>query len=275
VPAWLIGDPLRLSQVLINLLSNAVKFTGQGKVVLRVDLALQVNPPETAAEVWLHFAVQDTGIGLSPEQCQNLFQAFSQADTSTSRKYGGTGLGLSIAQRLVQLMGGRIEVQSLAGVGSTFSFSIRSYRAEAGGPAKFVAESPLPLNTVKPDSDATSKGRILLVEDNSYNQTLARIILQHAGFAVDVADHGEQALQQLSQHQYALVLMDVHMPTMDGYTATRILRQQAAHARLPVIALTAHATEEFRRECLDAGMNDFIAKPFDARTLLSKVQEWA
>jgi signal transduction histidine kinase/CheY-like chemotaxis protein/ligand-binding sensor domain-containing protein len=275
VPVWLIGDPLRLSQVLINLLSNAVKFTGQGKVVLRVDLALQVNPPETAAEVWLHFAVQDTGIGLSPEQCQNLFQAFSQADTSTSRKYGGTGLGLSIAQRLVQLMGGRIEVQSLAGIGSTFSFSIRSYRAEAGGPVKLVAEPPLQVNVTAPEGDAAPKGRILLVEDNSYNQTLARIILQHAGFAVDVADHGEQALQQLSQHQYALVLMDVHMPTMDGYTATRILRQQAAHARLPVIALTAHATEEFRRECLDAGMNDFIAKPFDARTLLSKVQEWA
>ena len=272
VPAWLIGDPLRLSQVLINLLSNAVKFTGQGKVVLRVDLARQINPPETPAEVWLHFAVQDTGIGLSPEQCSNLFQAFSQADSSTSRKYGGTGLGLSIAQRLVQLMGGRIEVQSLAGIGSTFSFSIRSYRADNTVPAVVIEPAAQTAVPVTPD---TGKGRILLVEDNSYNQTLARIILQHAGFDVDVADHGEQALAQLSRQQYSLILMDVHMPTMDGYTATRLLRQQAVYARLPVIALTAHATEEFRRECLAAGMNDFIAKPFDARTLLSKVQEWA
>lgn len=276
VPAWLIGDPLRLSQVLINLLSNAVKFTGQGKVVLRVDLARQINPPETLAEVWLHFAVQDTGIGLSPEQCQNLFQAFSQADSSTSRKYGGTGLGLSIAQRLVQLMGGRIEVHSLAGVGSTFSFSIRSYRAENTlDPAvpNMTAVTPAgPTITAEPPSQG--KGRILLVEDNSYNQTLARIILQHAGFEVDVADHGEQALQQLAEQQYSLVLMDVHMPVMDGYAATRQLRQQSGFARLPVIALTAHATEEFRRECIAAGMNDFIAKPFDARALLAKVQEW-
>jgi signal transduction histidine kinase/CheY-like chemotaxis protein len=286
VPAWLIGDPLRLSQVLINLLSNAVKFTGQGKVVLRVDLALQVKAPETPAEVWLHFAVQDTGIGLSPEQCSNLFQAFSQADSSTSRKYGGTGLGLSIAQRLVQLMGGRIDVQSQAGIGSTFSFNIRSYRAESSAEGKAAPRSDLstpPANqppepglatalSTEPASGAAN--RILLVEDNSYNQTLARIILQHAGFAVDVADHGEQALSQLKQQQYALVLMDVHMPTMDGYTATKLLRQQPVYAKLPVIALTAHATEEFRRECLEAGMNDFIAKPFDARTLLSKVQEW-
>ena len=286
VPAWLIGDPLRLSQVLINLLSNAVKFTGQGKVVLRVDLALQVKAPETPAEVWLHFAVQDTGIGLSPEQCSNLFQAFSQADSSTSRKYGGTGLGLSIAQRLVQLMGGRIDVQSQAGIGSTFSFNIRSYRAESSAEGKAAPRSDLstPPANLQPESGLAptvstapaphTANRILLVEDNSYNQTLARIILQHAGFAVDVADHGEQALSQLKQQQYALVLMDVHMPTMDGYTATKLLRQQTVYAKLPVIALTAHATEEFRRECLEAGMNDFIAKPFDARTLLSKVQEW-
>ena len=279
VPAWLIGDPLRLSQVLINLLSNAVKFTGQGKVILRVDLALQIKAPETPAEIWLHFAVQDTGIGLSPEQCSHLFQAFSQADSSTSRKYGGTGLGLSIAQRLVQLMGGRIEVQSLAGAGSTFSFNIRSFRADPLSALPTLTEaapvSALPASTAaQAASGQAAKARILLVEDNSYNQTLARIILQHAGFAVDVADHGEHALQQLSLQQYQLVLMDVHMPTMDGYTATRMLRQQAAHAKLPVIALTAHASEEFRRECLAAGMNDFIAKPFDAKTLISKVQEW-
>ncbi len=294
VPAWLIGDPLRLSQVLINLLSNAIKFTGQGLVILRVDLARQVKTPETAAEVWLHFAVQDTGIGLSPEQCQNLFQAFSQADSSTSRKYGGTGLGLSIAQRLVKLMGGRIDVQSQPGIGSTFSFSVRSFRADVAtesgqnpAPAATETTATTPSSAAEPVSAPAraaiagpggtkpGKGRILLVEDNSYNQTLARIILQHAGFEVDVADHGEQALQHLAEHSYQLVLMDVHMPTMDGYTATRLLRQQPHLSRLPVIALTAHATEDFRRECLNAGMNDYVAKPFDARTLLTKVQEWA
>lgn len=287
VPDWLLGDPLRISQVLINLLSNAVKFTGRGQVTLRVDLAVQISPPKRRAEIWLHFAVQDTGIGLSQEQVNNLFQAFSQADSSTSRKYGGTGLGLSIAQRLVQLMDGRIEVQSEPGVGSTFSFSICCCRAEEQREAAHTPSAdtavrlPVMADSQQPAGMAPSaapasveKGRILLVEDNSYNQTLARIILQHAGYQVDVANDGSEALTLLAQANYALVLMDVHMPKMDGYTATRELRQMNATSKLPVIALTAHATEEFRQECLAAGMNDYLSKPFEAQTLLSKVSEW-
>ncbi|RVU33279.1 hybrid sensor histidine kinase/response regulator [Rheinheimera riviphila] len=276
VPDFLVGDPLRLSQVLVNLLSNAVKFTGTGQVTLTVDHCADLTKSAQTGEgyhdeIWLQFAVKDTGIGLTQEQCDNLFQAFSQADSSTSRKYGGTGLGLSIAQRLVGLMGGSIQVQSEVGIGSTFSFSARCYTATA------VAQNPgqQPLVTAPSGTAATGEpGLVLLVEDNSYNQTLARIILQHAGFAVNIAENGAQALDMLAEQPYQLVLMDVHMPVMDGYTATRAIRAQAQFARLPVIALTAHVTADFHQECLDAGMNDFVTKPIDARTLLEKVREW-
>lgn len=276
VPDFLVGDPLRLSQVLVNLLSNAVKFTGTGQVTLTVDHCADLTKTAQSGEgchdeIWLQFAVKDTGIGLTQEQCDNLFQAFSQADSSTSRKYGGTGLGLSIAQRLVGLMGGSIQVQSEVGIGSTFSFSARCYTATA------IAHPPGQQPTVAAQSGNSTSGApglVLLVEDNSYNQTLARIILQHAGFSVNIAENGAQALEMLKEQSYQLVLMDVHMPVMDGYTATRAIRAQAQYARLPVIALTAHVTADFHQECLDAGMNDFVTKPIDARTLLEKVREW-
>ena len=271
VPDWLVGDPLRLSQVLVNLLSNAVKFTGTGQVTLTVDHQRpKVLHNAGSSEVWLQFSVQDTGIGLTQEQCDTLFQAFSQADSSTSRKYGGTGLGLSIAQRLVSLMGGQISVQSAVGVGSTFSFAARCYEApsEKTPPATAVAVDTAPLVAPR------SRGLILVVEDNSYNQTLARIILQHAGFTVHVAEDGAMALTMLAQHEVQLVLMDVHMPVMDGYAATRAIRSQSRYQKLPVIALTAHVTADFHQLCLDAGMNDFVTKPIDARILLEKVQEW-
>ncbi|WP_333798420.1 response regulator [Rheinheimera sp.] len=275
LPDQLLGDPLRLSQVLINLLGNAVKFTGSGLVKLTVDQELRPPTAVTvglaqapANEIWLHFAVSDTGIGLTKQQCDQLFQAFSQADSSTSRKYGGTGLGLSIAQRLVRLMGGCIEVQSTVGVGSTFSFAVCCYQAEAQTDPKVTTETPKPL------LPKAEKQRILLVEDNSYNQTLARIILQHAGFEVDIADNGAIALEKLADTSYQLILMDVHMPVMDGYAATRAIRQDIRWQHLPVIALTAHATADFHQQCLDAGMNDFVTKPMDAALLLEKLQRW-
>jgi len=275
VPDFLVGDPLRLSQVLVNLLSNAVKFTGTGQVTLTVDHCTEqhTNQQQSAGahqEIWLHFAVKDTGIGLTQEQCDNLFQAFSQADSSTSRKYGGTGLGLSIAQRLVGLMGGQIQVQSEVGIGSTFSFSARCYTATAMS----APDSQVQPLTAKQTATDYTPGLILLVEDNSYNQTLARIILQHAGFQVNIAENGAQALEMLSQAQYQLVLMDVHMPVLDGYSATREIRAQPQYQQLPVIALTAHVTADFHQECLAAGMNDFVTKPIDARNLLEKVREW-
>ncbi len=276
VPDFLVGDPLRLSQVLVNLLSNAVKFTGTGQVTLTVDYSADITKTSALGaggheEIWLQFAVKDTGIGLTQEQCDNLFQAFSQADSSTSRKYGGTGLGLSIAQRLVGLMGGTIQVQSEVGVGSTFSFSARCYTETTVTPTSGFQPQPTAVDSSAKNS---TPGLVLLVEDNSYNQTLARIILQHAGFSVDIAENGEQALEMLAISQYQLVLMDVHMPVMDGYAATRAIRAQAHLSTLPVIALTAHVTADFHQECLDAGMNDFVTKPIDARTLLEKVREW-
>lgn len=273
VPNWLIGDPLRLSQVLINLLSNAIKFTNSGSVSMSVDLSAASATSSGHPELWLQFAVKDTGIGLSQEQCDNLFQAFSQADSSTSRKYGGTGLGLSIAQRLVVLMGGQIFVTSTPNVGSTFSFKIRCYQAEAPANAHTQA---LSSQSNSSDVKITEKvrGKILVVEDNGYNQTLARIILQHAGFTVDIAADGEQALTMVAKYSYQLILMDVHMPKLDGYAATREIRNNAAHQQIPIIALTAHVTADFHQECLASGMNDFITKPFDAKLLISKVFEW-
>ena len=253
----------------MNLLGNAVKFTGSGQVTLTVD---QQMCPATAEalpqEIWLHFSVTDTGIGLTQQQCDALFQAFSQADSSTSRRYGGTGLGLSIAQRLVTLMGGKIEVQSTVGVGSTFSFSARCYTTTAA-PVTDKVQTEKQLQPL-----LKQQQRILLVEDNSYNQTLAKIILQHAGFSVEIAENGAEALEKLAGSDFQLVLMDVHMPVMDGYAATRAIRQDPRFAHLPVIALTAHVTADFHQQCLDAGMNDFVTKPMDAALLLEKLQQW-
>jgi CheY-like chemotaxis protein len=178
---------------------------------------------------------------------------------------------LSIAQRLVGLMGGSIQVQSEVGVGSTFSFSARCYTESVVTLTSGLQPQPPATESVARNS---APGLVLLVEDNSYNQTLARIILQHAGFSVDIAENGAQALAMLALNQYQLVLMDVHMPVMDGYAATRAIRAQAHLSALPVIALTAHVTADFHQECLEAGMNDFVTKPIDARTLLEKVREW-
>lgn len=272
VPSWLIGDPLRLSQVLINLLSNAIKFTNSGSVILTVDLSAASASSTGHPELWLQFSVRDTGIGLSQEQCDNLFQAFSQADSSTSRKYGGTGLGLSIAQRLVVLMGGQINVNSTVNVGSTFSFKIRCYQAEA--PTVVPAATQTPANQQEQKPVEKVRGKILVVEDNGYNQTLARIILQHAGFTVDIAADGEQALTMIAEQSYQLILMDVHMPKLDGYEATRAIRSNPDIVQMPIIALTAHVTADFHQECLASGMNDFITKPFEAKVLISKVFEW-
>jgi CheY-like chemotaxis protein len=240
---------------------------------MSVDLSAASATSSGHPELWLQFAVKDTGIGLSQEQCDNLFQAFSQADSSTSRKYGGTGLGLSIAQRLVVLMGGQIFVTSTPNVGSTFSFKIRCYQAEAPANAHTQATS---TQSNSSDVKITEKvrGKILVVEDNGYNQTLARFILQHAGFTVDIAADGEQALTMVAKYSYQLILMDVHMPKLDGYAATREIRNNAAHQQIPIIALTAHVTADFHQECLASGMNDFITKPFDAKLLISKVFEW-
>jgi signal transduction histidine kinase/CheY-like chemotaxis protein len=404
VPTVLVGDPLRLGQILINLTNNAVKFTEKGEIV--VDIKLR----ETAADrAVVGFSVHDTGIGMTPEQQAKLFQSFSQADTSTTRKYGGTGLGLAISKQLVELMGGEIGVTSEPGVGSTFSFTVslgvgqdaeekvfktipdlqerRALVADDNPTARDILKTYLESFTfevdsaanaddvfslladngnqydllvldylmpgmkgleiakrikteIKPEPDphiilvsAYSSGdvvekpggeyidqflakpvspshlfdavmgafgvetrstrqkhsareidlaslrpvqgaEILLVEDNELNQQVASELLEQAGFYVDIANHGQDALDSLGQKEYDCVLMDVQMPVMDGFTATGKIREQERYSDLPVLAMTANATVEDRTRSLEAGMNEHIAKPINPKVLFESLLKW-
>ena len=404
VPTVLVGDPLRLGQILINLTNNAVKFTDKGEIVVGIELKEHLDE-----QVVLSFTVRDTGIGMTPEQQAKLFQSFSQADTSTTRKYGGTGLGLTISKQLVELMHGEIGVDSEAGVGSTFHFTVKLGVGESAHEKQFEtvpnlqhlhamvaddnptareilaeylksftfdvdtaansdeifdlmdrAERPYDLlvldylmpgmkgievaarikTELKPPVDphiilvsayssgdvmgkpggefidhflakpvspshlfdtvmaafgADSSGdrpkktgrefhlealrpiqgaRILLVEDNEINQQVASEILEQAGFYVDIANHGQEALDMLSERDYDCLLMDVQMPVMDGFTATRNIREQERFAELPVLAMTANATVEDRQKSLAAGMNEHIAKPINPQLLFEALLHW-
>lgn len=260
LPGCLCGDSLRLGQIFINLLSNAVKFTERGELRLTGEVLEAVG-----ARVKLKFAVRDQGIGIAPEQAQRLFQAFTQADDSTSRKYGGTGLGLSISKSLVELMGGNIWVESTPNVGSTFYFTAW-FGLGAGQSKKAIA------NNRNRRFDGMS---VLLVEDNLINQQIAIELMQLAGIAVDVAEHGGQALEMLkADKHYDVVLMDLQMPVVDGYSATEAIRRDPTKAKLPIIAMTAYAMSEERQRCLDAGMNDHVSKPIDPDMLFDALARW-
>ena len=263
IPAALLGDPLRLGQILINLGNNAVKFTERGQIVVEVT-QLQCD----AGGVELHFAVADTGIGMAPEQCERLFQAFSQADDTITRKYGGSGLGLAISQELAALMGGRIWVDSTLGQGSVFHFACRF------GLADRVA-APLPQDA-RALAEATLAGaHVLLVDDNEMNQELARDLLNQAGIHVTLAGDGSEALARLADSgPYDGVLMDCQMPVMDGYTATRAIRSQPQWQTLPVLAMTANAMSDDRARALEAGMNDHIAKPLNVQQMFVTMAQW-
>jgi len=279
VPASLIGDPGRLRQILLNLLSNAVKFTDRGSVSVLVSLQQQGQPHQHGQQdmVNLNFEVRDTGIGLTPEQQARLFQAFSQADASTTRRFGGTGLGLSIVKRLVELMQGTVGVSSQTGQGSVFWFNIslpRGAVTQAISPpaSDSVTESLGALQSLVAGSGA----RILVADDNIVNQRVAAGMLKQLGLAVDVASNGAEAIQKLANTSYHLVLMDVQMPVMDGLAATRQIRKSESpgRPRLPIIALTAGAMEGDRQECLDAGMDDFIPKPIMLKLLIEILTKW-
>ena len=264
VPQVLVGDPLRLEQVLLNLLGNAVKFTHQG------GIRLAVAAVESSAERHvLEFEVSDTGIGMSPEQCAAIFAPFTQGDSSTTRCFGGTGLGLSISQRLMALMGGEITVESESGRGSTFRFTV-CFQSAAGGELPAVTPPP------RIDLSVLRGARVLLAEDHPINQLIARILLSQAGLQVTVAANGREAVDLVvhAAEPFDLVLMDIQMPEMDGYEATRCLREQWRPEDLPIIALTAHALPEERRKCLAAGMNDHLAKPIDITELHLKLCRW-
>ena len=252
VPEQVVGDSLRLRQILINLVSNAVKFTERGAVTVAVACEDETQPDECL----LRFEVSDSGIGIAADQLAQLFQPFEQGDGSTTRKHGGTGLGLTICNRLVEMMGGRLEARSTPGTGSVFSFALRFAPGSADEPDSPASGLPADL----------AGRRLLVVEDNALNQQVACELLEAAGAVVVVADSGEQALALLDERIDA-VLMDVQMPGMDGYQTTRAMRQGRDGDQLPIIAMTAHAMREDHRRCLAAGMNDVVTKPIEPERL--------
>jgi len=296
VPVGVIGDPVRLRQILINLVGNALKFTSEGKITVEVALA-----EDRGERVKAHFLVRDTGIGIPKAKIKNIFESFTQADSSTTREYGGTGLGTTISKQLVEMMGGEIGVESEVGVGSSFWFTVMLTRRPIEEAIRFrrgaeeLGEDRGLINLKKPS-------RVLLVEDYPTNQEIAMTHLNSAGYDVDLAENGLQALKLFKKNHYDLVLMDVQMPVMDGYEATRQIRKlenemrsiqpsnwshdhrrphgstpgcpSSASVRVPIIAMTGHAVAEYRKECLEVGMDDYLTKPLTRQRFLSMVDKW-
>jgi signal transduction histidine kinase/CheY-like chemotaxis protein/HPt (histidine-containing phosphotransfer) domain-containing protein len=320
VPTAVRGDPGRLRQVLNNLFSNAIKFTDRGEVVLQVHRSELHSPsatvqalvpkttlqpadlqPETSHSCFLHFAVRDTGIGIAREAQERLFRAFSQADESTTRKYGGTGLGLAISKQLVGLLGGQLGIESEVGRGTTFWFTTKLEVQ----PSSMKQTDTLQKNfrysyTDQPQVVGQLSARVLLAEDNIVNQEVAVAMLENLGCSVDVVAHGQAARAAVARAAYDVVLMDCQMPEMDGFEATRLIREretsttavlspqssvlsshgsairdpQSASPRLPIIALTANAVEGDRERCLAAGMDDYLSKPFTQIQLGTVLKRW-
>jgi two-component system sensor histidine kinase/response regulator len=264
------GDALRLGQILFNLADNAVKFTETGSVTLRARPS-----EESPADVLLRFDVVDTGIGISAEEQQRIFSAFEQADNSMTRKYGGVGLGLIISKRLARMMGGDVGVASQPGAGSTFWLSVRLEKAAATlDGAVPPASTPAPPSAEAQLRAELAGARILLAEDDPVNLEIARGLLEDVGIAVDVAEDGAIAVALARQPPYALILLDVQMPRLNGVDATRAIRALPGHAETPILALTANAFEDDRRACKAAGMNDIIAKPVAPDLLYATLLKW-
>jgi PAS domain S-box-containing protein len=267
-PEQLTGDPTRVRQVLLNLLGNALKFTPNGSVHLEVR--------RSRAEQ-LKISVTDSGPGIAPELQSALFERFTQADSSTTRRYGGTGLGLAISKRLAELMGGRMGFTSEVGVGSTFWFtlSLKSLSATDSSEPAGTSAAALPNTTASKPAHSPEGARILLADDNPVNQMLATRLLQNLGCRVDKASNGIEAVDLLSRSAYDLVLMDCHMPEMDGFEATRAIRRlQSGAKRVPIAALTASVTTTDKQMCLIAGMDDFLGKPIIVAELSALIDKW-
>lgn len=283
VPKVLVGDPTRVRQILMNLIGNAIKFTDGGKV------GVHVTGQVVDGALNLRCEVADTGIGIEPVALKGLFQRFSQADTSTTRRFGGSGLGLAISRQLCELMGGSIGVESTPGVGSRFWFTVRQRLSTATeAPQPDLSRASVLVSTAQaapasvPDSQAvtelsstTTRTPVLVVDDNAINRRVAARHLEKLGYRVDTVEDGAQAVEAVQQRRYGLVLMDCHMPVLDGFAATAQIRQLTGDAaRLPIVAATANNDPAARDACLRAGMNDCLVKPFRTETLQHVIDTW-
>jgi CheY-like chemotaxis protein len=261
VPPYVMGDPIRLQQILTNLTGNAVKFTKQGDVWLRA----RVEGDE------LIFEVRDTGIGISEEARERLFQPFTQADASTTRQHGGTGLGLSISRRLADLMGGKMECDSTLGQGSTFRCRLPCLSADPEQVKELLQHSVVATAARRREGDPS----VLVVDDNAVNRRLAERMLSKLGLRSSAAEGGEQALAICEQESFSIILMDCQMPGIDGFETTRRLRATAGpNQSAPVLALTANAFGDIRDRCLECGMNDYLAKPISLKSLETILDKW-
>ena len=278
----LMGDPLRLSQVLLNFTGNAVKFTESGSITVRTEIVA-----EAIDHLVLRFEVEDTGVGITAESQTRLFTAFEQADGSMTRKYGGTGLGLAISKRLVELMGGKVGVVSSVGHGSKFWFTVRLGTTVVGDAVRFsgatiasASRFVAPPIAQEPAEDRLKARfaltRILLAEDEPVSQEVSRWLLENVGFSVDLAEDGMEAVELAGKAHtpYDLILMDMQMPTLNGLEATPLIRALPGYAATPIVAMTANAFDEDRKLCLEAGMNDHIGKPIDAKLLYETMFKW-
>jgi PAS domain S-box-containing protein len=263
VPSRVLGDPGRLRQILVNLTGNAIKFTERGGVTIRVEQLSQ-----TATEIELHFSVKDTGIGIPLNKQQHVFSAFAQADSSSTRTFGGTGLGLTISSQLVEMMGGKISLESEEGVGSTFHFTVRL------GTVQVARIEAAPDAAWRHAEEGQPRLRFLVVEDNVVNRLVATRLIEKQNHTVSTAANGREALDVLEREGFDCVLMDVQMPVLDGFEATAAIRERDRNSggHLPIIAMTAHAMAGDLERCLAAGMDGYIAKPIQAKTLFATVE---